>query len=118
MKNINSAKLVEILQHWTSPPSASSEIGKKHHDYIKVLIEAYIELKKEKDVLGDRCNALERQVKDLLSHKKTEESGLSIGLSYSEVLTGNKNINEAEVVLLTKVSRWQNSTRIFRRTSF
>ena len=70
-----------------------------------MLIEAFIELKKEKDVLGDRCNALERQVKNLLSHKRTEESGLSIGLSYSEVLTGNKNINEAEVVLLTKVAR-------------
>ena len=101
---MNSAKLAEILQNWTSPPSASSEIGNKHHD-IKVLIEAFIELKKEKDELGDRCNALERQVKDLSSHKRTEESGLSIGLSYSKVLTGNKNINEAEVVLLTKVAR-------------
>ena len=70
-----------------------------------MLIEAFFELKKEKDVLGDRCNALERQVKDLLSHRRTEESGLSIGLSYSKVLTGNKNINEAEVVLLTKVAR-------------
>ena len=43
------AKLVEILKNWAPPPGASSEIGKKHHDYIKVLIETVIELKKEKE---------------------------------------------------------------------
>ena len=60
---MNSAKLGEILQNWT--PGASSDIRKKHHDCIKVLIEAFIELKIEKFALGDRCNALERQVKEL-----------------------------------------------------
>ena len=37
-------------------------------------------------------------------HKSKEESGLIVGLSYNEVLTGKKNTNEAEVVLLTEVA--------------
>ena len=40
-----------------------------------------------------------------MNNKKSEEPGLKIGLNYIKVLTGKKSINEAEVLLLTKVAR-------------
>ena len=106
-------RLSGAIGAWQHAPGGTSDVGKRHHEWIKDLIEAIVTLRRDNEqknvalvALTERCTDLEHQVSRLTKRdNRNLELDSGVGFTYSEAVTGNKRVTEAEVVLLARVAR-------------